>query len=44
MLQHYNQFILLQIIKISVELNKEYEVENILEKRMISEEVYYFIK
>ena len=44
MLQHCNQTILLQIIKTSVELNKEYEIENILEKRMISEKVYYLIK
>jgi hypothetical protein len=36
MLQCCNQIISLQIIKTSVELNEEYEVENIL-KRMISE-------
>jgi len=32
MLQHCNQFIPLQIIKTPVELNEEYQVENILEK------------
>jgi hypothetical protein len=37
MLQCCNQFIPLQITEMSVELNKEYQVENILEKRMISE-------
>jgi len=44
MLQHCNQIILLQITETSVEFNKEYEVENILEKRMISEKVYYLVK
>jgi len=43
-LQHCNQTILFQIIETSVELNKEYEIKNILEKRMISEKVYYFVK
>ncbi len=28
----------------SIELKTEYEVENILEKRMISREAYYFVK
>ncbi len=28
----------------SVELKTEYEVENILEKRMINEKVYYLVK
>ena len=28
----------------SVKLKTEYEVENILKKRMISEKAYYFIK
>ncbi len=28
----------------SVELKTEYEVENILEKRMINEEVHYLVK
>jgi len=44
MLQHCNQIILLQIIKTSVELNEEYEIENILEKRMISEKAHYLVK
>jgi len=44
MLQHCNQIILLQITEISVEFDKEYEVENILKRRMISEKVYYFVK
>jgi len=44
MLQCCNQFIPLQIIKTSVELNEEYEVENILEKRMISGKAHYLIK
>jgi len=44
MLQHCNQTIPLQIIETPVEFNKEYEIENILEKRMISEEVHYLIK
>jgi hypothetical protein len=37
MLQCCNQFIPLQIIETSVESDKEYQVENILKKRMISE-------
>ncbi len=44
MLQCCNQFIPLQITEMSVELNKEYQVENILEKRMISEKAHYLIK
>ncbi len=44
MLQQCNQFISLQITSMSVELKTEYEVENILEKRMISEKAYYLIK
>jgi len=44
MLQCCNQFIPLQIIKTSVELNEEYQVENILEKRMISEKAHYLVK
>jgi len=44
MLQHCNQNISVQIIKTSVELNEEYEIENILEKKMISEKVHYFVK
>ena len=44
MLQHCNQFISLQATSTSVKLKIEYEVKNILEKRMISEKVYYLIK
>jgi ATP:corrinoid adenosyltransferase len=44
MLQHCNQIISLQIIKTSVELDEEYEVKNILKKKMISEKVHYFVK
>jgi len=44
MLQCCNQFIPLQIIETSVELNEEYQVENILEKRMISGKAHYLIK
>jgi hypothetical protein len=44
MLQCCNQIISLQTTETSVELDEEYEVENILEKRMISEKVHYFIK
>jgi len=44
MLQCCNQFIPLQTIEMSVELNKEYQVENILEKRMISGKAHYLIK
>jgi len=44
MLQCCNQFIPLQIIKTSVELNEKYHVENILEKRMISGKAHYLVK
>jgi len=44
MLQHCNQMISLQITETPVEPNKEYEIENILEKRMISEKVHYLVK
>ena len=44
MLQHCNQTISLQITEISVESDKEYEIENILKKRMISEKAHYLIK
>jgi len=44
MLQHCNQIISLQVIETSIELNEEYKIENILEKRMISEEAHYFVK
>ncbi len=43
MLQCCNQFIPLQTIETPVELNKEYQVENILEKRMISGKAHYLI-
>ncbi len=44
MLQQCNQFISLQIKSISVESEIKYEVENILEKRMINKEAHYLIK
>jgi len=44
MLQHCNQIISLQIIEISVEFNEEYEIENILKKRIINEKIHYLIK
>ncbi len=44
MLQCCNQFISLQIIEMSVESDKEYQVENILKKRMISGKTHYLIK
>ncbi len=44
MLQCCNQFIPLQIIKMFVESDKEYQVENILEKWMISGKAHYLIK
>ena len=44
MLQWCDQDISIQIIETSIELNNKYEVEIILEKRMISEKFYYFIK
>jgi len=44
MLQCCNQFIPLQIIEMSVELNKEYQVENILKKQMISGKTHYLVK
>ncbi len=44
MLQCCNQFIPLQTIKMFVKLNKEYQVENILEKWMISEKAHYLVK
>ena len=44
MLQYYNQIISLQISETSVELDKEYEIENILKRRIINEKVHYFIK
>ncbi len=44
MLQCCNQFIPLQIIETSVELNEEYQVENILEQQMISGKTHYLVK
>ncbi len=44
MLQCCNQFIPLQTTKTSVKLNEEYQVENILEKRMISEKAHYLVR
>ncbi len=44
MLQQCNQFISLQIKSMSVESEIEYEVKNILEKRMINKKVYYLVK
>jgi len=44
MLQCCNQFISLQIIETFVKLNEKYQVENILEKQMISEKAHYLIK
>jgi len=44
MLQCCNQFIPLQTTEMFVELNKEYQVENILEKQMISEKAHYLIR
>ncbi len=44
MLQCCNQFIPLQTTEMSVELNKEYQVENILEKQMINEKAHYLIR
>jgi len=44
MLQCCNQFIPLQIIETFVKLDKEYQVKNILEKRMISGKTHYLIK
>jgi len=44
MLQCCNQFIPLQIIETFVESDEEYQVENILEKQMISEKAHYLIR
>ena len=44
MLQQYNQFILFQVTSISVELKNKYDVEKILEKRIINEKAYYLVK
>jgi len=44
MLQCCNQFISLQTTETSVEPDKEYQVGNILEQRMISGKTHYLIK
>jgi len=44
MLQCCNQFIPLQTTKMSVESDKEYQVKNILEKRMVSRKAHYLVK
>jgi len=44
MLQCCNQSIPLQTTETPVEPDKEYQVENILEKRMISGKTHYLIK
>ena len=44
MLQQCNQDISIQIIKMLIEFNNEYEVKTILEKKIISRKFYYFIK
>jgi len=44
MLQQCNQFILLQITSMLVELKSEYKIKNILEKKIINEKAYYFVK
>jgi len=43
-LQHCSQDISLQITETSVESDKEYEIESILKKRMISEKAHYLVK
>jgi len=44
MLQCCNQFIPLQTTETSVKSDKEYQVKNILEKRMISKKAHYLVK
>jgi len=44
MLQCCNQFIPLQITETFVESDKEYQVDNILKKQMISEKAHYLVK
>jgi len=44
MLQCCNQFIPLQTTEMSVESDKEYQVENILQKQMISEKTHYLVR
>ena len=44
MLQLCDQFILLQTQATLIELDEEYEVERILDKKMINETVHYLVK
>jgi len=44
MLQCCNQFIPLQTTEMSVKPDKEYQVENILEKQMISRKAHYLVR
>ena len=44
MLQSCNQFISLQTQSTLIESDEEYEVERILDKKIISETVYYLVK
>jgi len=44
MLQQCNQFISLQATSTPVELKNKYKVEEILEKRIISEKAHYLVK
>jgi len=44
MLQCCNQFISLQITEMFVKFDKEYQVENILEKQIINEKAHYLVK
>jgi len=44
MLQCCNQFIPLQTTEMFVESDKEYQVENILKKRIISKKAHYLVK
>ena len=44
MLQSCDQFILLQTKSTSVESDEEYEVERILDKKIISEAAHYLVK
>ena len=44
MLQSCNQFISLQTKSMSIESDEEYEVERILDKKIISGAVHYLVK
>jgi len=44
MLQCCNQFIPLQTVETSVKLDEKYQVEKILQKRMISGKAHYLVK